>query len=510
MAGQFSAEGSTVFKPFWMGLLAIPIMLSISIWNGYPLVYEDTYSYLERPATVGGLIGIESPWDNKVKGQWLKAQTGQPATVSVANAPAIKANRSIYYGTFAYLLTLVGGLWAVVAGQAAVLGIVVALLWYRCIGMTSDLGFAGLLVGLTLGTSAGLFANLVMPDILTGLMIAAAAMLLAFWRQLLRIDRAALAGVAVLGVISHPSHVMIVAAIMLGAGLIRLLVPLDLRAALPAPALALGTGVVAVGIAATLVFGLVVKATTGQTPMRLPFVTAHLASQPVLASFLNKNCDAQPAQWAVCAYRQHLPMVWTDFLFGRGRLGIAGSDAAAAKDRLLSEQEMPLLIAVLRSDPLGVGAMVFVESGKQLTHFSYDDLSPTTKRRYINTAFPPEIQASIHASRLWSDDRVMWLGSDIQQIMVIVGLAVLIFGAYTMQRRGTAADRRFLLFAVAVAGGLIVNAVVCGVLASPYDRFQARIVWLVPLLAVISIVVLRAPGRSAERTPMTGACDESD
>ena len=41
-------------------------------------------------------------------------------------------------------------------------------------------------------------------------------------------------------------------------------------------------------------------------------------------------------------------------------------------------------------------------------------------------------------------------------------------------------DRRLVLFALAA---LLLNAAICGALSGPYPRYQARVVWLLPLLA---------------------------
>jgi hypothetical protein len=50
------------------------------------------------------------------------------------------------------------------------------------------------------------------------------------------------------------------------------------------------------------------------------------------------------------------------------------------------------------------------------------------------------------------------------------------------RRRVLEPEQAFALFA-----GLLVfaNAVVCGVVAGPYHRHQARIVWLIPLAALV-------------------------
>lgn len=34
--------------------------------------------------------------------------------------------------------------------------------------------------------------------------------------------------------------------------------------------------------------------------------------------------------------------------------------------------------------------------------------------------------------------------------------------------------------------GVLMNAVICGVLAFPYDRFQVRVIWLLPLAALLA------------------------
>jgi hypothetical protein len=40
---------------------------------------------------------------------------------------------------------------------------------------------------------------------------------------------------------------------------------------------------------------------------------------------------------------------------------------------------------------------------------------------------------------------------------------------------------------IGLSGALVVNAAVCGVLSGVNDRYQARLIWLVPLLAVLAL-----------------------
>jgi peptidoglycan/LPS O-acetylase OafA/YrhL len=53
------------------------------------------------------------------------------------------------------------------------------------------------------------------------------------------------------------------------------------------------------------------------------------------------------------------------------------------------------------------------------------------------------------------------------------------------------AERRMRAFAVVVIAGVVANAVVCAALASSLDRFQARVIWLLPFLALSMLAVAR-------------------
>ena len=46
---------------------------------------------------------------------------------------------------------------------------------------------------------------------------------------------------------------------------------------------------------------------------------------------------------------------------------------------------------------------------------------------------------------------------------------------------------------------VLVNAAVCGGIASPYDRFQGRIVWLIPLAAVLAATATFWPRNTSNR-----------
>jgi hypothetical protein len=39
-----------------------------------------------------------------------------------------------------------------------------------------------------------------------------------------------------------------------------------------------------------------------------------------------------------------------------------------------------------------------------------------------------------------------------------------------------------------ICAGILINAFVCGALSGSFSRYQARVVWLLPLVAIVSLI----------------------
>jgi hypothetical protein len=66
-------------------------------------------------------------------------------------------------------------------------------------------------------------------------------------------------------------------------------------------------------------------------------------------------------------------------------------------------------------------------------------------------------------------------------------------------RHGTFADIGCLAATAAVA--LLANAVVCGVFATPHDRYGARLVWIAPRVVVLALARAAVTARAARQLP---------
>jgi hypothetical protein len=242
---------------------------------------------------------------------------------------------------------------------------------------------------------------------------------------------------------------------------------------------------------ASVAFIALVTVWNGQGPARLPFLTAHLLAKPEFGSYLQRECDGASDDWAVCAFRDEVPMTWTRFLFdsapGTGGYASRGPQVRDA----IGAEEMRLLAAALADSPGSVGGALLMDGVDQVAAFSYEDLAPKPKARYIEKNFPDVIIDRVHATRLWADGSALDRLSRVQEAVVIIALPFLAVALFGLARIDTPAARAFLWFAALVGVGVIGNGLICGILASPYDRFQARVIWLVPLLAVYAMAVWR-------------------
>jgi hypothetical protein len=71
----------------------------------------------------------------------------------------------------------------------------------------------------------------------------------------------------------------------------------------------------------------------------------------------------------------------------------------------------------------------------------------------------------------------------------------MLFRGRARQRVGTTQ----LYPVVLIPLGVVINAVVCGAVSGPHDRYEARVAWLVPFVAIALLLEIARSGRGSER-----------
>lgn len=467
-------------------ILCVPIYLS-----GHALLYFDSVGYISRGAHIVAALMPSSGGESAA--QTLAVSAAEP-TASGQNEPVF-SGRSLYYGLFAYAALLLGDLRTLAVFQALLTAAVLAVLVFRVLGWQSVLRYLSLLAGLCLLTPLGLFTGLVMPDFLAALLILSVAMLTTSWNSLTPGERAMLIIVSLFAAISHQSHVLLAAGLLVVGTTAALFSRMHDKIA--RPALLTLVGVIGLAIAAEGASSTAIRLKTGEAPITRPHLTAHLVDAGPGVRFLDEHCPE--AGFVLCDHRDQLPMEWREFLFKSG--------FEPEVQRGLAAEQTRFVLAVVANDPLSVAALALVASLRQLVLFDVSGvvIGPAEVERGLRLLKMEDVAERIRAQPQRDQSQITSLVTLTSYATALLSLLTLAAAALALRRRElTERFGRTALLVALVGAGLLLNAVICGVLASPYPRFQARVIWLLPLAALIAVDLVRRLPR-AERGPSVPA-----
>jgi hypothetical protein len=208
---------------------------------------------------------------------------------------------------------------------------------------------------------------------------------------------------------------------------------------------------------------------------RPPYLEARLVADGPGHLFLQQHC-AQ-LNWLLCRNVADLPTNDDAFLWSDG--GIWPS-ATSAEQRELRREELPFALATLRTYPRRQLAVSAFNAWQQLTEFGLDDFdSNAYMQSNLNTVLPNARAA--YDRTLQAHDATPWHSSTIAQNLTVLAslLATLALLPQTIRRRNT----NLLGLTTILFTAVLLNAILTGVLSEVDSRYQARIVWLIPLLA---------------------------
>jgi hypothetical protein len=501
-----SRRRATAWTPARIGarMLAVGLAAIALCWaalvNGQPFIHPDTVGYVRgADVAVMKLLGerFATPWALQAPPD---VRVHQPAPSAKAAARSyddqeVMGGRSIYYGALAALGERAGGFWLTVFIQALAVALLVEIL-LRALAVTGLVAYAGVMALLTLGSSAPFFAGFLMPDIWAGAAIAAAAALFALPGRLTRFDVAALSLIAAFAAMAHATVAPVLGGLLIAGGGVWLV---RSRAA-PAPWLGAGACVAAM-LAAALggwAFNLAVIHTAGKPPISPPFLTARVVADGPGTRFARERCAAQP--FMVCRFAARLPLDVDHFLWGTTARDGVFLPASAAERRALGDEQTRFALAAVRAYPLDQIRASLRNAGLQLITTDLSDFGyKPSLRATLDSELPPAPLARFR--RTFAYAQALPLGAlwALQSAVLAASLALIgwiaarpIPAAPQARAERTAA----LVFAGLVILGVVANGVLCGVLSTLYGRYQARVVWTLPLAAAALGLVRWRPART--------------
>ena len=434
-----------------LALLTLPLLWWPAIANRYPLLFPDTLDYLGE---------------------------GRPVLYAIFHAhhPAFGGMRSALYSLGIYGFHLNRTPWPILALHAVIAVYIVYLAVRSIRARDAFRNTLLILAALSILTSLSWYICLLMPDIL-GAPLYLAVYLLAFARATLsRAEQGIVAALAIFCATSHSTHLLI--AILLCILLAAL--KLFRRSTHSTPNLTLVTSTIAVAILLQLTINARLFGHASLDGNRPPYLEARLVADGPGRLFLQEHC-AQ-LDWLLCRSVTNLPTNDDDFLWAANGIW---SSATPAQQFELRREELPLALGILRAYPRRQLAVSASNAWQQLIGFGLDDFDNNDyMQSNLNTVLP-NARAAYDRS-LQARDATPWhLFTIAQNITVAVSLlAILALLPQAVRHRDTC----LLGLTTILVTAVVLNAVLTGALSEVDSRYQARIIWLLPLLALLQLL----------------------
>jgi hypothetical protein len=438
--------------PGWAVVAAGLLLAWPAAWNGYPLVFADSGTYL------GQALQFYLGWD-----------------------------RPPHYSLLIHLLHWRVSLWPVPIVQGLVAAHLIALV-LRAVGRPGAPALLGVTVLLAATTGLPWLAAQIMPDVFTGLLVLVLWLIAFAWREAGRLERAWLLLLAAAATSVHLGHLPVALGLAaLGAGLTwwrrggAAARRVGLRMAAPA----------VVAIVALAGANAVGHGRPSVSPFGSVFFAARLIQDGPAVRTLDALCATE--SWQVCTQRDRMPMTANEFMWPpdgplRGALG--GGKAWAP-------EASALIRATVAREPWTVLRNALANAALQFAMLrTGDGLEPWRgepgPEPLIAAYFPRELQAFRDARQYQGSlqDDAATLGR-LHALAAWAGLLALPLLGWVRRRH-----LPVLALCLMVGAAAVANAAVTGGLSGPAERYQARLAWLFVFTPAAVLLAAPAPRRA--------------
>lgn len=444
-----------LFKKILFHLSAALILLIPAFYNGYPLVYSDTGSYLYS--------GMEL---------------------------IIPQHRTIMYGLFIRLFSLSFSLWLVVFVQSLIVSYILWHITKVCYKSISKRLFLILLAFFSGFTGLGWYSSQIMPDIFTVTTVCI-LFLLTFKNDYKVYQKIIFSILLVFSINAHFSNYLIAILTLL------LLFAVTRSNFIPKAKKELSFLLPTIIISISIITGSLTNYAIGSTFKMNQgshvFLMGKMLDSGVLKSFLDDNCKDD--NYVLCKCKDSLPdtsrvLLWDTKspLYQNG--GWEDSQKPFNKilfDIFTSPKHLALFTynAVFSS----ITQLFQNDVGSGLVSPWYND---PTSPPYMGIAkhFPFELnqyKQSRQNINLWDQGLDFTFINYISQLLLIISSGFLFF-IFTSKSKRSRIDSRVQLIIITLLFGVLTNAIVTGSLANVYDRLQARISWTIIFCVVLILL----------------------
>jgi hypothetical protein len=448
-------------------VLCWPMLLSGGVYT-----FPDTASYLKGGDVIWtfitdlvGRAGADAP---------AGAATGPSARAAIDEAAADGGRgpvvvRSIAYSFFSFALFSTGGpiLLALAQGALAVFTV------FAFMGPATEYRMPVLLTGavlIALTTSLPWFAVYMMPDLFAALVILHAALLIRRFDDLTRSQQVVLTAIAVFATASHYGNPPLAFGLFACALGWRAITRTWSTAALVAAV---------VPVLMTPLANLTISAATldrpSTAPLRLPILLARSLEDGPARWYLEEVCPE--ADLAVCVlFADGSPdnisvFLWSD----RGIESLPRETVLRIQD-----EEFTVLFRAFLTYPVHQTASILRNAAAQLPMLGLGGLQLSEGLDAGFQAIPPDEPGR--------DAALKRLAGHAIAASTWGSLAIFALALFSGRMR-----REDIEIVAMLTLGLLLNAGIFGGLSAPADRYQTRVVWILPVLVAIAVARRRVP-----------------
>lgn len=425
----------------WVRLAAIAlplIFLAPALWNGYPLLQWDTGGYLAR---------------------WYEGY--------------LVPSRSTVFGFYLHLGES-SAFWINLAAQSLVI-LWILQLTLRVLNLMQARRFVTIGLVLAVGTALPWLASMLLTDVFAGLSVLSLAILILFGDKISTIEALLLFVFTAFAAATHSATL----GVLFGLCCVGWIAHPFLRTRIPFSGLARGSLTLVVGSLMLLSTNYAFSGKWGWTPGGYGVAFGRMMQDGIVARYLNDHCKRQ--YFKLCPYRNELPATADEFLWGKSAFNKLGRFEG------LDDEMSFIVLHSLAEYPAWQFEAAVAATAQQFVHVATGEGTngwiPHTYGiidRYIPAQVKPMRDAR---QQHWELDfhYVNWLHVPVALASM---LALVVLLGHCLARRRL---DDLTLLATTVALALFGNALICGVISGPHDRYGARMAWLATFVVAIAV-----------------------
>lgn len=435
------------FKALGFIFLGAFVLSFIGLYNGYPLVYSDTGTYLY------------SGFDKFVPN-----------------------DRPISYGLFCYFFSFKTSAWLIVIFQ----NLITSYFIYLFAGLfkykwNKNYVFLGLTILLTFTTAVGWYSNQLMPDFFTPLIIIGFIFIL--FGKSSRKNLITSAIITLFAITTHFSHLLIYTSL----ALIALIFFLIIKQTQLKKGVYLNLMIAGLSWFAVPTINYIVEDNFVSSKGSHVFLMSHLCGTGILEDFLKEKCDTDDYKdCKICEFKDQLPRDPATFIWSTNIVEKCGGWEG-------SKEEFEKIIAGTLKDPNFLTLNIFRSTTyglAQLTHNKVGEgLTPYIEHSapygQIHWRFNNEINDYLMSKQnAWGGQNLKFdFINSLQSLLLFVCLVVLLLILKLRQK----IERNLLFILLIILAGIIINSFITAGLNTAYPRYQARVVWLLPFTLILLV-----------------------